>query len=116
LNPKSPRFSCYAHTYICTLFAHTSGLPEGQTKNPNLGNFWKVLKWKVLVYRIAICYILWPFGIYYGHFVYFVVVWYIFSRFGRLYEEKSGSTATLYSIISIAASKIVCKNVNLIDM
>jgi hypothetical protein len=28
-----------------------------------------------------------------GHLVYFVVIWYIFSRFGTLYQEKSGSPA-----------------------
>jgi hypothetical protein len=34
-----------------------------------------------------------PFGISYGHLVQFLVIWYIFSRFGMLYQEKSGSTA-----------------------
>jgi hypothetical protein len=45
-----------------------------------------------LVYFMAIWYILWQFGIFYGHLVYFmdiyvnfVVVWYIFSHFGMLY-------------------------------
>jgi hypothetical protein len=32
----------------------------------------------------AICYILWSFGN-------FVVIWYIFPRFGTLCQEKSGS-------------------------
>jgi hypothetical protein len=44
-----------------------------------------------LVYFMAIWYILWPFGIFYGHLVYFLVIWYIFSRFGMLYQEKSGN-------------------------
>jgi hypothetical protein len=38
-----------------------------------------------LVCLTAIWYILWSFGIFYGHLVYF-------SRFGMLYEEKSGNT------------------------
>jgi hypothetical protein len=57
-----------------------------QTKNPNLGKFWRVLQWKMLVY------ILCPFGLFYSHWkyfyshlVYFVVIWYIFPRFGVLY-------------------------------
>jgi hypothetical protein len=38
--------------------------------------------------------ILRPFGISYDHFVYFQVSWYIFSRFGMLYYEKSGNPAS----------------------
>jgi hypothetical protein len=49
------------------------------TKNPNLGKFWRVLQWKVLVYFMEIWSILWPFGrhilcpfdIFYGYLVYF---------------------------------------------
>jgi hypothetical protein len=37
-----------------------------------------------------IWYNLFPFGIIYVHLVYFVVIWYIFPRFGKLYQEKSG--------------------------
>jgi hypothetical protein len=29
--------------------------------------------------------ILWPFYLFYGHLVYFIVIWYIFPRFGMLY-------------------------------
>jgi hypothetical protein len=29
--------------------------------------------------------------IFYGHLVYFVVIWYIFSRLGTLYQETSGN-------------------------
>jgi hypothetical protein len=44
-------------------------------------------------------YILWLFGLSYGHLVfvvaiwytYFMVIWYIFSGFGILYQEKSGN-------------------------
>jgi hypothetical protein len=91
-----------------------------RTKMPILGKFWMVLKWKVLVYFIAlwsvlqpfgihtylmvIWYILWSFAIFYGHLLYFMVICYIlwsfviflvrlvyFSRFGILYKEKSGN-------------------------
>jgi hypothetical protein len=47
-----------------------------QTENPNLGKFWRVWQWKMLI-----C-------IFYGHFVYFMAFLYIcrlfsiFSRFG----------------------------------
>jgi hypothetical protein len=42
-----------------------------QTKNPNLGKFWRALEWKKLVYSMSIWTILGPFG-------------YISSRFGTL--------------------------------
>jgi hypothetical protein len=62
-----------------------------QTKNPNVGKFWRVLQWKMLVYFMAILSILQPFGKFYGHFVYFPQFWYIFPRFGMLHQEKSGN-------------------------
>jgi hypothetical protein len=39
-------------------------------------------------------YVSWPFGIFYGHRGYFVTIWYIwwvFSGFGIMYQEKSGN-------------------------
>jgi hypothetical protein len=39
-----------------------------QTKNPNLGKFWKVLQWKMMVFL--------------DHFVYFTAKWYILWSFG----------------------------------
>jgi hypothetical protein len=71
-------------------------LPDGifsDQKNPNLGKFWRVWQWNLLVYFIAIWYILWTVGIFCGHLKYFIVVWYIFSRFGILHQEKSGNPA-----------------------
>jgi hypothetical protein len=71
-----------------------SGLPDGlfsNQNNPNLDKFRRVLQWKMLVYVAYICYILRPFGIFYGHLVYLVAIWYIFSSFGMLYQEKSGN-------------------------
>jgi hypothetical protein len=49
-----------------------------RTKNLNLGKFWRVLQWKMLAYCIDIWSILQSFGIFYGHWVYFVVIWYNF--------------------------------------
>jgi hypothetical protein len=43
-----------------------------QTKNPNLGKFWRALKWKMLVYFKVISIILPPFDIVY---VYLVKLW-----------------------------------------
>jgi hypothetical protein len=60
-------------------------------KNPNLDKFRRVLQWKMLVYVAYICYILRPFGIFYGHLVYLVAIWYIFSCFVMLYQETSGN-------------------------
>jgi hypothetical protein len=65
-----------------------------QTENPDLGKFWRVLQWRMLVYYMycnynyftAIWYCLWPSGI-------FVVIWYIISHFGVLYQEKSCNPA-----------------------
>jgi hypothetical protein len=40
--------------------------------------------------------ILWPFGIFCGNLVYFVVIWYIFTRFGILEQEKSGNPVHVF--------------------
>jgi hypothetical protein len=50
-------------------------------KNPNLGKFWRILHWKMLVYFMDTWSILRSFVIFYGHLVKLVVIWYIFSRF-----------------------------------
>jgi hypothetical protein len=39
--------------------------------------------------------ILRPFVIFCGHLIYFMVIWYIFTRFGMLYKEKSGNPVLL---------------------
>jgi hypothetical protein len=41
-----------------------------QTKNPNLGKFWRVLLRKIFVYFMTIWFI-------YGHWKYFMAIWYI---------------------------------------
>jgi hypothetical protein len=63
-----------------------SGLPDGfQTKNPNLGTFWRAgIFYGHLEYFTVIWYIVWPFGN-------VVVIWYSFTRFGTLCQEKSGN-------------------------
>jgi hypothetical protein len=62
-----------------------------QTKNPNLGKFWRALEWKMLVYFMTIWNILRQFGITYGRFVKVVVIWYILPNLVRLDHEKSGN-------------------------
>jgi hypothetical protein len=71
------------------IWKSATGLPDGlfSNQNPNLCKFWRALEW----------YILWswsilhPIGIFYGHLVNFVLLWYIFHHFGMLYQEKSGN-------------------------
>jgi hypothetical protein len=46
-----------------------------QTKNPNLGKFWRVLDWKKFIS------FLWPFGTFYGYLGYFTTIWYILYSF-----------------------------------
>jgi hypothetical protein len=42
-----------------------------ETKNHTLGEFCRALQWKMMVHFMAIWYILWPFGVFFGHLVYF---------------------------------------------
>jgi hypothetical protein len=65
-----------------------------QTINPNLGKFWRVLQWKMLVYFMdtwsilrSFCYILWTFGLVRGILVYFSPFWYFAPK-------KSGNPAS----------------------
>jgi hypothetical protein len=75
-----------------------------QNNFPNFGKFWRALRWKISENFMAIWYILLPFAIFYGHLVYLTAICYIlwplgifvvhldkFSRFGILYQEKSGN-------------------------
>jgi H+/Cl- antiporter ClcA len=50
-----------------------------QTKDSNLVKFSRALDWKN-------GYILWPFGIFYGHLGYFVFSWYILCSFGTFFR------------------------------
>jgi hypothetical protein len=56
-----------------------------------LGKFWEVLRLENVIYFIAIWNSLWTFRIFYDHFVHFVFIWYTFSGFGIMYQEKSGN-------------------------
>jgi hypothetical protein len=47
-----------------------------ETKNPNVGKFWSVLQWKMLVYFVAIWYI----GYVYGYLVYLFTFWLVVLR------------------------------------
>jgi hypothetical protein len=40
-----------------------------QTENPNLGKFWRVLQWKMLIYFMDTWSILRSFVMFYGHLV-----------------------------------------------
>jgi hypothetical protein len=62
-----------------------------KTKNPNLVKFWRILQWKMMVYFMGTWSISPSFVIFYGHLESCVVIWYIFSRFGILYQDKSGN-------------------------
>jgi hypothetical protein len=50
-----------------------------QTKNLNMGKFWRTLEWKMLKCFMAIWNILRTLGIFYDHLVHFMLIWYIFT-------------------------------------
>jgi hypothetical protein len=64
------------------------------------------LNWKMLVYFIAIWNNLQTFGICYDHLENFVYIWYIFRRFGKLYQKN---LATLLHSSVGQAKKMGCK-------
>jgi hypothetical protein len=82
-----------------------------ETKNLNLGKFWKYLQWKVLVYLTYghLFYIL------YVNLVYFVairnslVIWYIVSSFGLLVYCSKNNLATLDLSGGVAPSDVHLK-------
>jgi hypothetical protein len=45
---------------------------------PVFGTFWKAFEWKISIAFLTFWHPLWPFALYYGNLVYFVVVCYIF--------------------------------------
>jgi hypothetical protein len=93
-----PIFVHYVHFYC--IYSCNGGAMHGQqqccqmvyfqTKHANLGKFWSVCQWKLLVKFMDISSILWPFGIFCGHFG-------IFSRFGMLYLHTKENLSTLVS-------------------
>jgi hypothetical protein len=48
-----------------------------ETKIPNLGKFWRVLQWKMMVYLIAILVYFMAIWSILVHFVNFVAIWYL---------------------------------------
>jgi hypothetical protein len=64
-----------------------TGLPDGIFSNQKsqYGKFWRVLRWKMLAYFMAIWYTLWLFGIFFPLLVYFVAIWYILYSFGTVF-------------------------------
>jgi hypothetical protein len=51
------------------LGASAAGLPDGKFSNKKMGKFLRDLKWKILVYFIAIWSVLRPFGMFYGYYI-----------------------------------------------
>jgi hypothetical protein len=67
-------------------------LPDGFfQKIPNLGKIWRALEWKMFLYFMTIWNNLRLFGIIYGLFVKFVVIWYIFT-FWYVWAKKNLAT------------------------
>jgi hypothetical protein len=68
-----------------------------QTKNPDLGKFWRAFDWKLFVYFVTIWHILRRIGIMYIH----MSVWYILWSFGIFfpfwYVWTKKNLATLFS-------------------
>jgi hypothetical protein len=54
---------------------------------------------------MAICNIALTLGIFYDHIVHFVLIWYIFSGLGIMYQEKSGNPGTLVCPLSSGSIK-----------
>jgi hypothetical protein len=85
--------------------------------------FWSDLDWKMLMYFMAICNILWAFGILYDHLVHFVPIWYIlcpfgtfcahlvhFFGFGIMHQEKSGNPVLASNVmVFIGAFEFECE-------
>jgi hypothetical protein len=69
-------------TYVCPR------LPDGIFSNQK-SQFWYILE-GLGMENFGI-HILWPSDVFYIHFVYFVVIWFISPLFGILYQDKSGN-------------------------
>jgi hypothetical protein len=72
-------------TYVCTRVARWFVF---KPKVPVLGKFGRVLQWKILVDFMTIWSMLLLLEIFYGHFVYFVFIWYILPRFWYFEPRK----------------------------
>jgi hypothetical protein len=78
---KSGVFICLGSDILTCENAPNQGcqMVSFQTKNPNLGKFWRALDGKMLIYFMA----LW--NILYRDSGYFVAIWYILYTFGTLF-------------------------------
>jgi hypothetical protein len=56
-------------------------------KNPNLGKFWRVLEWHMLIYSDVIRNILRQFGKFCGHLIYYSPFWYVLP--GKIWQPWS---------------------------
>jgi hypothetical protein len=56
---------------------------------------------------MTVWYVLLPIGKFNGHLLHFVVIWYIFSRFGIFYQEKSGNPAL--GVVGACRNYISCQ-------
>jgi hypothetical protein len=74
-----------------------------QTKNPNLGKFWRAFDWEMLIYFLAILAILRTFGIFYHHLNYFTDIWDILSPF-ELFYGHLGYFMTIWYIFPVLVS------------
>jgi hypothetical protein len=77
-----------------------------QTKNPNLGKFWRALDWKMLISCTGIWNILWTFGIYFSticvHLVQLFRFWCI------MHQVKSGNPGADLKVQAIHHSRLRC--------
>jgi hypothetical protein len=81
-------FASTSRSEFITAFTQGCQMVRFQTKNPNLGKFWSALYGKMLIYFMDIWNISRIFGIVYDHLAQFVFIWYIFSGFGNMHQEK----------------------------
>jgi hypothetical protein len=72
--------SNYNYNTTCTRAGHRT--VYFQTKNPNLGKFWRALDSKMLINLMSIWNTLQTFEIFYDNLVHFEIIWYIFYSFG----------------------------------
>jgi hypothetical protein len=67
-----------------------------QTKNPNLGQFWSALDWKLLIYFMDICNILWTLGIFYVCMttwdILHMTIWYMLCSFDTFFPVSVSCT------------------------
>jgi hypothetical protein len=62
---------------------------------------------------VAIWYILWPFGIFYCHLVYFVAIWYILLSFGIYFSYWYVAPRKIWQSCLQPGSEFTCQPSNL---